>query len=55
MKQLEDQLTQASEALRSDASLDYSKTLPIGVGLLTFILEIDGVLPILVKFNPAII
>jgi nitronate monooxygenase len=55
MKQLAAQLAQASDSLRSDGKLDCSKTLPIGVGLLPFILKIENVLPVLSKFNPAVV
>ena len=55
LKQLEAQLFQASEDLRADPRFEDSKTLPIGVGLLPFILKVDDVLPVLTKFNPAVV
>ena len=50
VKQLEQQLVQVSENLPSSKS-----TLQVGVGMLPFILKIDSVLPILSKFNPAVL
>ncbi len=55
LEQLEAQLAQASEDLRADSRFDNSKTLPIGVGLLTFILKVDEILRVLSKFNPAVV
>ena len=55
MKQLEKQLVQATENLEADSRIDTAKTLPIGVGLLPFILKVDDVLPVLSRFNPAVI
>lgn len=55
LKQLQAQLTQASEDLRADARFADFKTLSIGVGLLPFILKVEDVLPVLSKFNPAVV
>lgn len=55
MKQLEEQLNEVSEAFNSDDRFDTSKTLPIGVGLLSFILKIEQPLSLLKKFQPAVI
>lgn len=55
MKQLEGQLQEVSEAFSSDSRFDISQTLPVGVGLLSFILKVDQPLPLLKKFQPAVI
>ena len=53
---LEKELSVAQAAFRtSDGDMESSKTLPIGVGLLPFILKMDDVLPVLQKFQPAVI
>ena len=53
MKKLEQQLSEVAEAF--DGQGKTSQTLPIGVGLLTFILEIEQPLSILKKYKPAVI
>jgi nitronate monooxygenase len=52
---LEAQLKQAASSLLTESERYSSNTLPIGVGLLPFILEIDSVLPVLAMYNPAVI
>ena len=55
MKALGTQLEQVFDSLKDDPQLDCSATLPIGVGLLPYILKIHDALAVLSKFNPAVI
>lgn len=60
MEELERELALAEDRLsktnsRDNDSTSSSATLPIGVGLLPFILKLDTVLPVLRRFQPAVI
>ncbi|KAF2703769.1 inosine monophosphate dehydrogenase [Pleomassaria siparia CBS 279.74] len=55
MDELRMNLETAKSALASDAELSSSKTLPIGVGVLPFVLRIDKVLPLFKEFKPAVV
>lgn len=54
MDKLDRQLAQASESLRS-SNMDCSSTLPIGVGLLPFIVKVDEALAVVREYNPAVV
>ncbi|KAF1938741.1 inosine monophosphate dehydrogenase [Clathrospora elynae] len=45
----------ASEAFKSHPTLGSSRTLPVGVGFLTFVLKLEDVLPAVQKFKPAVV
>lgn len=58
MAALEQELTLAQERLGSSTTATTATTtttLPIGVGLLPFVLKLEAVLPVLQKFQPAVI
>lgn len=55
MKALDEQLSQASDGLKSWPQLDCKRTLPVGVGLLPFVLKIENVLPLVSKYHPAVV
>ncbi|KAF2797495.1 inosine monophosphate dehydrogenase [Melanomma pulvis-pyrius CBS 109.77] len=55
MDALRSNLETASSTFSTDASLSTPKTLPVGVGLLLFILKLEVALPILSEFKPAVI
>ena len=55
MKRLETQLQQASESLKDNPRFNRSTTLPIGVGLLPFILKTEQALAVLKKSSPAVV
>lgn len=55
MVALEKELTLAQETLGNLATTTTPTTLPIGVGLLPFVLKLEAVLPLLQRFQPAVI
>lgn len=57
MSDLRKQLQQASETLTSspNPSITTSALLPLGVGLLPFVLKIEEVLPVISDFKPAVV
>jgi len=55
MNKLHDHLAKAMEILHIDQSLDSSKTLPVGVGLLPFVSKLEEALPVINKFNPHVL
>ncbi|KAF1848800.1 inosine monophosphate dehydrogenase [Cucurbitaria berberidis CBS 394.84] len=55
MDDLRKELQVVSEALASDPILLSSKTVPVGVGLLPFVLKLDEVLPVIGEFRPAVV
>ena len=54
MPELRKDLQIASETLKSDATLSASKTLPVGVGFLPFVLKLEEVLPVVKEFKPVV-
>ncbi|KAH7366668.1 hypothetical protein BKA66DRAFT_470721 [Pyrenochaeta sp. MPI-SDFR-AT-0127] len=45
----------ASSAIKSDPNLSSLKVLPVGVGLLPFVLNLPEVLPVIEEFKPAVV
>lgn len=55
MDDLRAQLKIASEAFKQDSQLSSLKTLPVGVGLLPFVVKIEDALPVIKDFRPTVI
>ncbi|KAF2726926.1 inosine monophosphate dehydrogenase [Polyplosphaeria fusca] len=55
MEDLKAQLQTASSNISSNTALASSKTLPVGVGLLPFVLEADNVLPVIQEYKPVVV
>ncbi|OCL14314.1 inosine monophosphate dehydrogenase [Glonium stellatum] len=55
MNELHDHLVKATEILHAHHSLDCSKNLPVGVGLLPFISKLEEALPLITEFKPRVL
>lgn len=55
MDDLRQELQIVSETLASHPKLSSSKTVPVGIGLLPFVLKLDDVMAVIKEFKPAIV